>query len=42
MRYILNYYIYLIDVYKRQMLGRSEFKGVSPVDAYCGLLDTRY
>ena len=25
-----------------KMLGRSEFKGVSPVDAYCGLLDTRY
>ena len=25
-----------------KMLGRSEFKGASPVDAYCGLLDTRY
>lgn len=25
-----------------KMMGRSEFTGVSPVDAYCGLLDTRY
>lgn len=25
-----------------KMLGRSEFKGVSPVDAFCGLLDTKY
>lgn len=25
-----------------KMLGRSEFVGVSPVDAYCGLLDTQY
>ncbi|MGL5693554.1 MAG: glycoside hydrolase family 3 protein, partial [Peptostreptococcaceae bacterium] len=25
-----------------KMLGRSKFVGVSPVDAYCGFLDTRY
>ena len=25
-----------------KMLGRSEFKGVSPVDAFCGLGDTRF
>lgn len=24
-----------------KLMGRSEFKGVSPVDAFCGLLDTR-
>ena len=25
-----------------KMMGRSEFKGVSPVDAFCGIEDTRY
>ena len=25
-----------------KMIGKSEFKGVSPVDAFCGLLDTQY
>lgn len=25
-----------------KMLGRSEFKGVSPVDAFCGFEDTKY
>ena len=25
-----------------KMLGRSEFKGVSSVDAFCGLGDTKY
>ena len=25
-----------------KLLGRSEFKGVSPVDAFCGLIDTQY
>ena len=25
-----------------KMLGRSEFKGVSPVDAFCGLGDTMF
>lgn len=25
-----------------KMVGKSEFIGVSPVDAFCGLLDTRY
>jgi beta-N-acetylhexosaminidase len=24
-----------------KMLGKSEFKGVSPVDPFCGLVDTR-
>ena len=31
-------FVALVD----KMLGRSEFKGVSPVDAFCGLLDTQY
>ena len=31
-------YTALVD----KMLGRSEFKGVSPVDAFCGLGDTMY
>lgn len=25
-----------------KMLGRSEFTGISPVDAFCGMLDTQY
>ena len=25
-----------------KILGKSEFKGVDPVDAFCGLIDTRY
>jgi beta-N-acetylhexosaminidase len=25
-----------------KMMGRSSFTGVSPVDAFCGFLDTRY
>ena len=33
---------YTLKALVDKMLGRSEFKGVSPVDAYCGLLDTRY
>ncbi len=24
-----------------KLLGKSEFKGVSPVDAFCGFIDTR-
>ena len=24
-----------------KMMGKSQFKGVSPVDAYCGLIDTK-
>ena len=31
-------FVALVD----KMLGRSEFKGVSPVDAFCGLGDTMY
>ena len=30
------------DALVDKMLGRSEFTGVSPVDAFCGFLDTRY
>ena len=30
------------DALVEKMLGRSEFTGVSPVDAFCGFLDTRY
>ena len=24
-----------------KLLGKSEFKGISPVDAFCGMMDTR-
>lgn len=33
---------YTIKAVIDKMLGRSEFTGVSPVDAFCGLLDTQY
>ena len=33
---------YTIKALVEKMLGRSEFVGVSSVDAYCGLLDTQY
>lgn len=33
---------YTIKALVEKMLGRSEFAGVSSVDAYCGLLDTQY
>nr|WP_250279006.1 glycoside hydrolase family 3 N-terminal domain-containing protein [[Clostridium] colinum] len=31
-----------IKILVDKMLGKSEFKGISPVDAFCGLEDTRY
>ena len=31
-----------IDNTLEKLLGRSEFKGKSPVDAFCGLIDTKY
>ena len=33
---------YTLKALVDKMMGRSEFKGVSPVDAFCGLGDTRY
>ena len=33
---------FTIKALVEKMLGRSEFVGVSPVDAFCGLLDTQY
>ncbi|WP_462406139.1 glycoside hydrolase family 3 protein [Gracilibacillus sp. Marseille-QA3620] len=30
-----------LEVLVEKLMGRSEFKGVSPVDAYCGFVDTR-
>lgn len=30
-----------IEALVEKMMGQSEFKGVDPVDAYCGLIDTR-
>ncbi|MDR1354950.1 MAG: glycoside hydrolase family 3 protein [Propionibacteriaceae bacterium] len=30
-----------VDAVMDKLLGRSEFKGVSPVDAFCGMWDTR-
>jgi beta-N-acetylhexosaminidase len=30
-----------LDAVVDKLLGRSEFKGISPVDAFCGLWDTR-
>jgi len=32
---------YVIDAVMDKVLGRSEFKGVSPVDPFCGLWDTK-
>lgn len=32
---------YVIDAVVEKIMGRSEFKGVSPVDAFCGRWDTR-
>ncbi len=29
-----------VDLLVEKLLGRSEFKGVSPVDAFCGMVDT--
>ena len=33
---------YTLKALVDKMMGRSEFKGVSPVDAFCGLEDTKY
>lgn len=33
---------YTLKALVEKMMGRSEFVGVSPVDAFCGLLDTQY
>ena len=30
-----------LEALVEKLLGRSEFKGVSPVDAFCGYPDTR-
>lgn len=30
-----------VDAVAEKLLGQSEFKGVSPVDPFCGLIDTR-
>ena len=30
-----------IEVLVEKMMGKSEFKGIDPVDSYCGLIDTR-
>jgi beta-N-acetylhexosaminidase len=32
---------YVIDSVMEKLMGRSEFKGKSPVDAFCGVWDTR-
>jgi beta-N-acetylhexosaminidase len=29
-----------LEVLVEKLMGKSEFKGVSPVDAYCGFVDT--
>ncbi|MCR5741152.1 MAG: beta-hexosaminidase [Gammaproteobacteria bacterium] len=31
-----------VDALIDKLTGKSEFKGVSPVDAFCGLIDTRF
>ncbi len=33
---------FVIDATVEKLLGRSEFKGISPVDAFCGRMDTRF
>ena len=30
-----------LEVLVEKLMGRSEFKGESPVDAFCGFIDTR-
>jgi len=32
---------YVIDAVVDKIMGRSEFKGISPIDPFCGLWDTR-
>ena len=31
-----------LDLVIEKIMGKSEFKGVSPVDAFCGAWDTRF
>ena len=31
----------ILDKLIEKLIGESEFKGISPVDAYCGKWDTR-
>ena len=31
-----------VDAFLDKLEGKSEFTGVSPVDAFCGMLDTRF
>lgn len=31
-----------VDAFLDKLEGKSEFTGISPVDAFCGLLDTRF
>ena len=31
-----------VDAFVRKIEGESEFTGISPVDAFCGLMDTRF
>ena len=33
---------YVIDAAVEKILGKSEFKGINPVDPFCGRVDTRY
>lgn len=33
---------YVIEAVVEKLVGKSAFKGVSPVDAFCGRVDTRY
>lgn len=42
--YINGYYNseYVIEAVVEKLMGRSQFKGKSPVDAFCGREDTRY
>lgn len=31
-----------LDALVEKLMGRSEFKGIDPVDSFCGMLDTRF
>lgn len=33
---------YVMEAVMEKLMGRSEFKGISPVDAFCGREDTKY
>ena len=33
---------YVMDAVVEKMMGRSEFKGASPIDPFCGKIDLKF